>query len=685
MPIIAFLFMNLIVASIAFLLTYRVFKFSGFTDSLLAFSVFYFSQIVCSELLLGLTGTLYLKNIIAINMAVLLIIWFLSRSKGYYFDFKSPKDTLLEVISNKTTLLIIAVVVGFGLVKFFINLVNPPFGWDDLNYHFTFPVEWLKHGNLDNPITIFYDPSPSYYPINGSLLFFWLILPLKNVFLADLGQFPFFILAALAAYGLARKMGLNKELSFSAAGLFFLVPNFFKQLKIAYIDVTLAALFLIALNYLFLLRKEFSLRNILTFGLGLGLLLGTKTVALPYSLLLFVPFVYYAVKNMDKAYLFLVAVLVIASLGGFSYIRNFLETGNPLYPLNLNLLGVNIFKGVIDTAVYSIHFKQEDYALSKLLFHEGLGPQTLIFILPAVFLALPAALLKERRALNLILAYFLILPFLIYLVYRFAIPLPNSRYLYPLLGVGLVCGFYTAKLLDTPGYIINTLVAICILASIPELARRQELIASIVLATALFFLLPYLIKHILVKSYRLVISSLVILAPALIILNNDYIKNEYPRYIKMEKYSGFWPDATRAWNWLNNNTSGNNIAYVGRPVPFPLYGSNFKNSVYYVSVNRQEPSKLHYFPNSRYCWGYDFSSLHKSLEDAGNYRSGSDYNIWLANLLKHNTDYLFVYSLHQTKNVEFSMEDSWAHNHPEVFLEVFANKTIHIYKIKGRL
>jgi len=669
--------MNLIVGSCAFMVSYRVFNFPGLIDGVLAFSVLYFSQVVASELTLGLTGRLYLTNLILFNLVIMIAAWFFTRNKPHSFNLKGAGGLLSGVVNNKSALLVFAVIAGFGLVKFFINLVNPPFGWDDLNYHFTFPVEWLKHGNLNNPITVFDDPSPSYYPINGSLLFFWLMVALKNVFLADLGQFPFFILAFLAAYSIAGKVGLGKYGSFSAAGLFVLIPNFFKQLKIAYLDVMVAALFLIALNYLFLLRKEFSLRNVLIFCLGLGLLLGAKTVALPYSLLLFIPFVYYAVKNRKKAYLFLVAVLAIASLGGFSYIRNFLETGNPLYPLNLNLLGVNIFKGVIERGVYSIHFKQEDYALGKLLFHEGLGLQTLIFILPAVFLAGSVALLKERKALNLILAYFLILPFLIYLVYRFAIPLPNTRYLYPLLGVGMVVGFYTAKLFNIPRYILNVLVVICVLASISELARRQELVVSLILAAALFFLLPYLIKYI----PRIIIPSVIVVLLGLVILNNDYIKNEYPRYIKMERYSGFWPDATRAWDWLNNNTIRDNIAYAGRPVPFPLYGSNFKNNVYYVSVNRQEPAKLHYFPNSRYCWGYDFSSLHKNLQDPGNYRWEADYNTWLGNLLERNTDYLFVYSLHQTKETEFPLEDNWARSNPAKFSQVFFNNTIRIYKV----
>jgi hypothetical protein len=201
--------------------------------------------------------------------------------------------------------------------------------------------------------------------------------------------------------------------------------------------------------------------------------------------------------------------------------------------------------------------------------------------------------------------------------------------------------------------------------------------ASIILTCLLFFLLLPLIKYI--QQRKIAIS--IFLICALILLEKDYIKNEYPRYIKMVRYSGFWPDATEAWNWLNSNTTGNNIAYVGRPVPFPLYGTNFKNNVYYVSVNTIDPVKLHYFPNSRYRWGYDFLGLHKNLEEKGNYRSSADYSIWLNNLMKRKTDYLFIYSLHQTEEIAFPMEDKWAKAHSDKFFPIFSNETIHIYKI----
>jgi hypothetical protein len=630
-------------------------------------------------------GRLFIQNAILLNLIIFLAIWSLTRNKESSFCFKFTKERLSRLLGNKIILFAAAIILAFVSVKIIINLVNPPFGWDNLNYHFTFPVEWLKHGNLDNPITISDDFFPTYYPINGSLFFLWLIFPFKSVFLADLGQIPFFVLAFLSTYSISKKIGLNKDFSLFAAVLFLLIPNFFKQLQIAYVDVMVASLFLVCLNYLISLYQEFSNNNLLLFSMSLGLLLGIKTVALPYSMLLFLPFALLFLKHSNKYSLFIISILIIIALGGFSYLRNFIETRNPFYPLDVKLFGRSIFRGVIDLATYKSHFKIEDYRLAKLLFHEGLGVQTILFVLPAIFLALPVTLIKKRKMPGFVLTYFLILPVLLYLVYRYIIPLPNTRYLYPLLGTGMIIGFYTVGILGMPRRFINILVVICLLASLPELAKRQELITSVTLTFLLFFLLLPFIKYIeqkwLIKKRLFIYLPLVFIVSVLALLEKDYVNNEYSRYTNMVKYSGFWPDATRAWDWLNRNTQGNNIAYIGRPVPFPLCGTNFKNNVYYVSVNKTEPARIHYFPKSHYHWGYDFLSLHKNLEAEGNYRADADYSVWLDNLNRRNTDYLFIYSLHQTKDIEFPLEDAWAKANPGKFSPVFANETIHIYKI----
>ncbi|MGB4521293.1 MAG: hypothetical protein WBI28_05115, partial [Candidatus Omnitrophota bacterium] len=337
--------------------------------------------------------------------------------------------------------------------------------------------------------------------------------------------------------------------------------------------------------------------------------------------------------------------------------------------------------------IYRAHFKIEDYKIGKLLFHEGLGLQSLLFVLPGIFLGLPVAIIKRKKTLDLNRAYFFIIPIIIYLIYRYVIPLANTRYLYAMLGVSTIIGFYCLDCLKVPKKALQILVVISAISSMPELAKRQELAASIVL-TILFFLIVLFFNKPIKKSLQIlrnpifVFCLIIILLSAMFGLERNYIKNEFLRYKKMVKYSGFWVDAADAWLWLNTETKGKNIAYVGRPVPFPLYGESFKNNVYYVSVNKTDPAKLHYFKNSRYSWGYDFLSLHQNLENKDNYRGNADYSVWLKNILRRQTGYLFVYSLHQTKETIFPIEDRWAKEHPETFELVFKNKSIHIYKIK---
>jgi len=502
--------------------------------------------------------------------------------------------------------------------------------------------------------------------------------------LADLGQVPFFIIAFLAVYSIGRKLLLSREYALFSAAIFTLIPNYFKQFEIAYVDVIVAALFLATLNYLFLLRKEFSLRNTVLFSLSLGIALGTKTTVMPFVVLFILPFLYisFTRKEIKKALFFiLVSILIMLAMGAFIYIRNFIQTGDPLYPLHLRLFNRVIFKGVADMQMYKTAIRPGDYNLGKILFSEGLGAQTVIFFLPAVLLGLPVMLFKRRKIQDYLL-YFLILPCLFVLIFRFIVPLPNLRYIYALFAISSIISFYLINILRIPSLLVRILVVVCALSSIAEIASRFELVSSIFISVAIFFLFPVflrVLKSPRIKAYALI--SVFILFVTLVILQKDYNRNEYPRYFKMVKYSGFWPEATKAWDWLNQNTSGDNIAYVGRSVPFPLYGDNFKNNVYYVSVNSVEPAALHYFPDSKYEWGYQGDLVYRNFEDDKNYRGRANYDIWLENLRRRNIKYLFVYSEVNMENNPFPMEDRWASMHPDRFILAFSNDIIHIYKV----
>mgnify|MGYP001602830507 CR=1 FL=1 len=693
MAVFTFFLMNSMVAISAGLLCRIFLSERKISDYFIAWFIVYILLIIVSLEILGISGLISLRNVLFLHAVFLVFVLLLAKNRipGKDFHLISKfQDLLSRIELGKLEIFCIAVIISFLVVKLFINLVNPPFGWDSLNYHFTFAVEWLKNGNLSVPPTVFDDPAPSYYPINGSLFYLWLILPFRNVFLADLGQLPFFLLSALSVFAIAIKLGVEKRYAFFAVVLFMLIPNFFKQLQVAYVDIMVAAFLLAALNYLLALNKDFSLKNTFFFSAAAGLALGTKTTALPFVFLIFVPFLIlcFTKKEIKNGpLLFLIGCCFILGAGGYSYFNNFMMTGNPLYPLNLNIFDLQIFKGAIDNRIYRTAIRPGDYGIAKILFSEGLGVQTVLFFLPALFMGLAVLIAKKREQVGFMHYYFMSLPILFIMVYRFLLPLPNLRYIYSIFGIASVIAFYVLGILRVPKKLVITTFIISVLVSMGELAKRVELISSLIFSVFLFFIIWFLLKYIRkIKLNRRIfycfIVCLAFFAFTLQLLEKDYERNEFSRYAKMVKYSGFWPDATKAWEWLNKNTISENIAYVGRPVPFPLYGTGFKNNVYYVSINKTEPARLHDFPESKIVWGYrSDNSKFDNFEETSNYRGKADYDIWWANLRKKNIDYFFEYSLLKDKNNQFPLENDWVEKHPELFKLSFSNATIKIYRI----
>jgi len=682
--VIVTILLNIIAGLSAFLITFRIFRFKTVIESSLSFFIVYFTQIILTELALGAINVLWLENVLLFNSAILLVIWIKTRKNESTFYLMALRRPLAELLSNKAIRLAGAFILGFGLVKVYINLINPPFGWDNLSYHFAFPVEWLKHGNLISPATLCDDPSMPYYPINGSLFFLWFMLPLKNVFLADLGQLPFFIIAFLATYAIAREIRLSKEYSFYSAVLFLFTPNVFKQLEIAYVDVMLASLFLAAVYFLLRLDKDFSLKNCSLFSISFGLFLGTKTSAVIYGVFLVFPFLWVLFSHLKKSRLkkisgyILIFIAASCLLGGYSYLRNLYLTGNPIYPATIKFAGREIFHGVKEFASYRTQWTKEEFNLYKVLFSEGLGAQLIMFFLPALILSLPVLIIKKKIRADRGVVFILLLPALLLASFLIFMPQLWVRYAYNLLGIGYVAAMYISAMFNIPAIVIRILVCISVLASAGEMSGHAELAASMVLSLLLLLICPRLLK----LRFKPYVGAILLLLffGGLWYLNINYNKYEFQRYLSN---APFPHEDRQAWKWLDDNTQHSKIAYTGIPEVLPLYGTNFKNDVIYVSVNKVHPVHLHLFPKGHYIWDKDFIKMHKNLEEPGNFREHPDYAVWLKNLKEERADFLVVYSLRKVRDsVMFPLENTWAQEHPEHFSSDFSADTVNIYKFR---
>jgi hypothetical protein len=231
-----------------------------------------------------------------------------------------------------------------------VALVLPPFAFDALGYHLTLATTWVQTQSLD-------PTAPSlccaYYPGNPELLFVWPIAFTGSDSLVDTVQFGFVALGALATAGIVRTAGLSRASAAAAAGIFAATPIVLVQAPTNYVDVIVAALVLAGLYGLTRFAVTGAWQRLVVAGLAAGLLLGTKGTGIVWAVALGLGAVVLVIIRIRRSRLparaglaalagFLVACL---ALGGYWYARNWIETGNPGYPFEIEVAGVEVFDG----------------------------------------------------------------------------------------------------------------------------------------------------------------------------------------------------------------------------------------------------------------------------------------------------------------------------------------------------
>jgi hypothetical protein len=250
----------------------------------------------------------------------------------------------------------VTALVGLALAevvwRVFSAAVLPPYAWDGLSYHLTTTAEWIQRGELvTNPLS----RCCAHYPLNTELTFVWPGLLLGSDSLVDAVQIGFAVLGALAVAGIGRVSGLSGRGAAAAGAVFFLTPVVLAQSATNYNDVAFTGMFLCGL--FFVLRYVVSgIRRpayLGLAGLAAGFALGSKGTGLAYvgvlGLVVLAGIVRLRIRGdlQTRAMLGTLGVFVVGlvATGGFWYGRNLLQHGNPVYPFELSVGGVQIFSG----------------------------------------------------------------------------------------------------------------------------------------------------------------------------------------------------------------------------------------------------------------------------------------------------------------------------------------------------
>ncbi|HEX6811738.1 MAG TPA: hypothetical protein VF384_08960 [Planctomycetota bacterium] len=244
---------------------------------------------------------------------------------------------------------VLAVILGAVLLLQLARaLLLPPAAWDSLTYHMTLPALWVQHGGYCRWLAPDAWADYSQFPGNGELFTAFLVLPFHGDLLANLVNFPFLLLGGAAVHALARDLGASRHAGLLAAALWCFAPPSFAYLTTQYVDIQTAAQVIAA--WLFtvrFLRTRAAVDGALA-GAGFGLAAGTKHLALvPLAIGAAIVLLALARERFAgprwRGIAWFTLAAALASVPW--YVRNWIETGNPVFPFEVRLGDAVLFAG----------------------------------------------------------------------------------------------------------------------------------------------------------------------------------------------------------------------------------------------------------------------------------------------------------------------------------------------------
>lgn len=573
-------------------------------------------------------------------------------------------------------------------------------------YHLYFAARWWKSESLAMIPIPFGENAATYFPAVGDLWFTWLMTAWSGDRLARVGQAPFLIWAALACFATCRRLGSRTSAALIATCWFatstpFLIFSFEPNVDTIFVAGYLTACF-------FFLRYALGddgVPALILGSLAAGGAWGTKatsTVFVPPLLALMLPVIFarqsWSRRGVRHAVLLLTCPLVMA---GFWFSRNLWLTGNPLYPLQIEVFGRTILTGWYDSEVMKLsqyYLPRDDWRAFLDMVLAVLDPRLATIWFLALFggWTIGAGSRPEDRwvwifaflAILNVALYWLLIPyrtqqrFMFHAIGLAAIPLArllDRGQLLRLAGVGLLglhlmssqgwpFGETDAELpwdqssfvpnavpgvIPTPRFRSETLalegLGLLILGSVwswSRLARGRTLarwlMASVTTIGAMslvgYTYLPYLSS-----SDRLTEWS-------------------YPRF----------PDFLRGWMILDQRSGpqGTRVAYAGTNIPYYLMGVGMRNDVRYVNVDEHADWLMH---------DYHLAGIREGRPNCPYPRADWDrlrprYESWLENLRRAGIQLLVVTRVNPAEgphnaydSENFPIERTWADTHPESF------------------
>jgi hypothetical protein len=231
--------------------------------------------------------------------------------------------------------------------------LRPPYDWDGLYYHLPAIHEWATAGRV---CFVGFMPNVPFvnFPMAVELNTYFAHYLLGTSRLVNACNLWYWPLAFLALVVIAKRLGARGVWPWVAGALIAGVPVFVGQSVSCYVDPGFAAAVMgaIAASLVFVFDGGRSRGwNAVLLGLLIGLALGAKGTGLPFAVVILVGVMAGVARvhgfGQWKPWLLRVMLVIpaILAVGGYWYIRNAAQTGNPIFPIQLKIGEKVVFEG----------------------------------------------------------------------------------------------------------------------------------------------------------------------------------------------------------------------------------------------------------------------------------------------------------------------------------------------------
>lgn len=225
--------------------------------------------------------------------------------------------------------------------------VTPPVAWDWAMYHGVKAALWVQ--NAGGP-GLNLEHGPSSWELTrttfagGEALSAWAMLPTHNDYLVGASQIAQWLALGLALIFLARQIGVREPFATAAAGFVLAVAPIRLQVGSGYVEIPLALTIVLAVAFGLQAIRRGCPGSFLLSAASIGLGCAIKITALPVAAILVVFLTVLAVRRRAWR-LILAGAAAFIVLASPWMVYNTLDTGAPLSPANVKVLGIELGKG----------------------------------------------------------------------------------------------------------------------------------------------------------------------------------------------------------------------------------------------------------------------------------------------------------------------------------------------------